>query len=247
MAERHPLGQFRLRRLALQLRQFTVNELRAAGGVTAETVYGFVHDLKLHGDQFFTTQGLSSEGPGRPIVRYILTPEGVEFLASQNVALANELNEFAYREDSSLAPVSRKARKSLAPERLARRLAAGLQIKGEVTGIEDFQVEGSVDGFINLGQSKVIILASAKVTADVIAREVVIYGNVRGNVRVSDRIEIKKDASLCGDITTSRLTIEDGAFFRGTIEIDKSSGTETSDDAITRTAGVAGQVHKAAE
>jgi cytoskeletal protein CcmA (bactofilin family) len=180
-------------------------------------------------------------------VRYALTPEGVEFLASQNVAVAKELNEFAYREDSSLAPVSRKARKSLAPQRPARRLAAGLQIKGEVTGIEDFQVEGSVEGFINLGHSKVIILAAANVTADVVAREVVIYGSVRGNVRVSDRIEIRKDGSLCGDITTRHLMIEDGAFFKGTIEIDKNSGTETNDNAIARAAGVAGQVYKTAE
>jgi cytoskeletal protein CcmA (bactofilin family) len=64
--------------------------------------------------------------------------------------------------------------------------------------------------------------ASAKVTADIIAREVVVYGNVKGNLRARDRIEIKKDGSVVGDLTTARIMIEDGAYFKGSIEIDKT-------------------------
>ncbi len=56
-----------------------------------------------------------------------------------------------------------------------------------------------------------------------IAREVVVYGNVKGNLRAKDRIEIKKDGSVNGDLTTARIMIEDGAYFKGSIEIDKSS------------------------
>jgi cytoskeletal protein CcmA (bactofilin family) len=66
------------------------------------------------------------------------------------------------------------------------------------------------------------------VTADVIAREVVVYGNVKGNLRARDRIEIKKDGSVVGDLTTARISIEDGAYFKGSIEIDKTG--DASDD-----------------
>jgi cytoskeletal protein CcmA (bactofilin family) len=72
--------------------------------------------------------------------------------------------------------------------------------------------------------------ASAKVTADIIAREVVVYGNVKGNLRARDRIEIKKDGSVVGDLTTARIMIEDGAYFKGSIEIDKSGDASDSHD-----------------
>jgi cytoskeletal protein CcmA (bactofilin family) len=77
-------------------------------------------------------------------------------------------------------------------------------------------------------------------TADVIAREVVVYGNVKGNLRAKDRIEIKKDGSVNGDLTTARIMIEDGAYFKGSIEIDKSAEKETGAGAFARTASPAG-------
>jgi cytoskeletal protein CcmA (bactofilin family) len=82
-----------------------------------------------------------------------------------------------------------------------------------------------------------VVGASAKVTADVIAREVVVYGNVKGNLRARDRIEIKKDGSVVGDLTTARIMIEDGAYFKGSIEIDKSgdAGEDSSKAASYRT------------
>jgi cytoskeletal protein CcmA (bactofilin family) len=73
------------------------------------------------------------------------------------------------------------------------------------------------------------------VTADIIAREVVVYGNVKGNLRAKDRIEIKKDGSVNGDLTTSRIMIEDGAYFKGSIEIDKSPEKESGGNAFART------------
>ena len=71
------------------------------------------------------------------------------------------------------------------------RLGASLHVKGEITGNEDLAIDGSVEGLIQLEDRKLTIGASAKVTADVIAREVVVYGNVKGNLRARDRIEIK--------------------------------------------------------
>ncbi len=120
------------------------------------------------------------------------------------------------------------------------RLGASLHVKGEITGNEDLAIDGSVEGLIQLEDRKLTIGASAKVTADVIAREVVVYGNVKGNLRARDRIEIKKDGSVVGDLTTARIMIEDGAYFKGSIEIDKA-GEANSDShdlekpAFTRT------------
>ena len=108
------------------------------------------------------------------------------------------------------------------------RLGASLHVKGEITGNEDLHIDGSVEGLIQLEERKLTVGASAKLTADVIAREVVVYGNVKGNLRARDRIEIKKDGSVVGDLTTARIMIEDGAYFKGSIEIDKAG--EGSDD-----------------
>ena len=78
---------------------------------------------------------------------------------------------------------------------------------------------GTVEGLITLDERKLTVGASAKVTADIIAREVVVYGTVKGNLRAKDRIEIKKDGSVNGDLTTARIMIEDGAYFKGSIDI----------------------------
>ena len=119
------------------------------------------------------------------------------------------------------------------------RLGASLHVKGEITGNEDLAIDGSVEGLIQLEDRKLTIGASAKVTADVVAREVVVYGNVKGNLRARDRIEIKKDGSVVGDLTTARIMIEDGAYFKGSIEIDKAGDASDSHDlekpAFTRT------------
>ena len=106
------------------------------------------------------------------------------------------------------------------------RLGGSLHVKGEITGNEDLHIDGSVEGLVQLEDRKLTVGASAKVTADIIAREVVVYGNVKGNLRARDRIEIKKDGSVVGDLTTARIMIEDGAYFKGSIEIDKSGDAE---------------------
>ncbi len=112
-------------------------------------------------------------------------------------------------------------------ERAPARLGASLHVKGEISGNEDLHVDGSVEGLISLEDRKLTVGPSAKVTADVVAREVVVYGNVKGNLRARDRIEIKKDGSVVGDLTTARIMIEDGAYFKGSIEIDRGTEAET--------------------
>ncbi|MFY9733199.1 MAG: polymer-forming cytoskeletal protein [Candidatus Acidiferrales bacterium] len=110
------------------------------------------------------------------------------------------------------------------------RLGASLHVKGEITGNEDLNIDGTVEGLVHLEDRKLTIGASAKVTADIIAREVAVFGNVKGNLRARDRIEIKKDGSVVGDLTTARIMIEDGAYFKGSIEIDKTGDASSSSD-----------------
>jgi len=111
------------------------------------------------------------------------------------------------------------------------RLGASLRVKGEISGNEDLHVDGTVEGLIQLDDRKLTVGMAAKLTADVIAREIVVYGSVKGNLRARDKIEIKKDGSVVGDLTTARIMIEDGAYFKGAIEIDRQaleSGTDST-------------------
>jgi cytoskeletal protein CcmA (bactofilin family) len=117
---------------------------------------------------------------------------------------------------------------STTPSGSTARLGASLHVKGEISGNEDLHIDGSVEGLVQLEDRKLTVGASAKLTADVVAREVVVYGSVKGNLRARDRIEIKKDGSVVGDLTTARIMIEDGAYFKGSIEIDRTaSGSES--------------------
>jgi cytoskeletal protein CcmA (bactofilin family) len=130
---------------------------------------------------------------------------------------------------------------STTPSGSTARLGASLHVKGEISGNEDLHIDGSVEGLVQLEDRKLTVGASAKLTADVVAREVVVYGSVKGNLRARDRIEIKKDGSVVGDLTTARIMIEDGAYFKGSIEIDRSASPNDSNldkPAYTRTAAV---------
>jgi cytoskeletal protein CcmA (bactofilin family) len=109
------------------------------------------------------------------------------------------------------------------PAGATARLGAGLHVKGEISGREDLHVDGSVEGLIQLDGGKLTVGASAKLTADIVAREIVIYGSVKGNLQARDRIEIKRDASVIGDLMTVRLMIEDGAYLKGAFEIDRKA------------------------
>lgn len=119
-------------------------------------------------------------------------------------------------------------------DRATARLGASLHVKGEISGNEDLLIDGSVEGLIQLDERKLTVGTTAKVTADIIAREVVVYGTVKGNLRAKDRIEIKKDGSVNGDLTTARIMIEDGAYFKGSIEIDKSSEKDAAHNAFAK-------------
>ena len=121
-------------------------------------------------------------------------------------------------------------------DRAKGRLGSSLHVKGEITGTEDLVIDGSVEGLIQLGEGKLTVGTAAKLTADVIAHDVVVYGQVKGDVHVKGRIEIKKEGSVIGNLTTAQILIEDGADFRGTIEIDRGASQETQKNVSSRAA-----------
>ena len=115
-------------------------------------------------------------------------------------------------------------------------LGSSLHVRGDISGTEDLLIEGSVEGLIQLDERKLTVGATAKVTADIHARDVVVYGCVKGNVRAKGRIEIRKDGSVIGNLTTAQIMIEDGADFKGSIEIDRSATKEADKNVSSRAA-----------
>src|SRR6202046_2183109 len=101
-------------------------------------------------------------------------------------------------------------------------IGKSLVIKGEVTGSESLYIDGRGEGSINLAGNPVTICRNGVVAANINAREIVVLGKVRGNLTASDRVDIRSDGSLTGDVVAARISIEDGAFFKGGIDIRKA-------------------------
>jgi cytoskeletal protein CcmA (bactofilin family) len=100
-------------------------------------------------------------------------------------------------------------------------IGKSLVIKGEVTGSESLYIDGRVEGSINLSGNRVTVGRNGVVSANINAREIVVLGKVRGNLTASDRVDIRSDGSLTGDVVAARISIEDGAYFKGGIDIRK--------------------------
>lgn len=105
-------------------------------------------------------------------------------------------------------------------------IGKSLVIKGEVTGSESLYIDGRVEGAINLPGNRVTIGRNGQVQANVNAKEIVILGKVKGNLTASDRVDIRNEGSLAGDVVCQRISIEDGAYFKGSIDIRKPNPKE---------------------
>jgi cytoskeletal protein CcmA (bactofilin family) len=101
----------------------------------------------------------------------------------------------------------------------ATRLTPGIQIKGELSGRSDLYVDGEVQGKIRLSQSMLTVGPNGKVNADVDVREVIVHGTLRGNVQAHERVVLGRTSDVNGDITGQRITIEDGAKFKGRVDM----------------------------
>ncbi len=141
----------------------------------------------------------SSPEPARPT-----TPTGTTFEAT-----------------TTRPPVSGGAASSAVPTGEQATIGKSLIVKGELSGSESLYIDGKVEGAINLPGNRVTVGRNGQVAANIVAREVVVLGKVRGNCQASDRVDIRSEGSLTGDVIAARISIEDGAFFKGGIDIRK--------------------------
>src|SRR5262245_45222664 len=118
------------------------------------------------------------------------------------------------------SPVSMPAGR-FEPNSNAATIGKAVKINGQIHSKEDLFVDGDVEGTVEAPDHKLTIGPNGTVHATIKAREVVALGTIQGNVEAADKIEIKKEARLVGDIRTSRIIIEDGAYFKGSIDIVK--------------------------
>lgn len=105
-------------------------------------------------------------------------------------------------------------------------IGRSLFIKGEISGSESLFIDGKVEGSINLTDHRVTVGRNGNVAANISAKEVVIMGKVHGNVECSDRLDLRSEGSLTGDVSTHRISVEDGAVLKGSIQV-KSSGDKS--------------------
>ncbi len=101
-------------------------------------------------------------------------------------------------------------------------ISKGLIIKGEITGSESLFIDGKVEGSINIPGNRVTVGRNGQVNASINAREIVVLGKLKGNVSATDRVDIRAEGALTGDVAAARISIEDGAFFKGGIDIRKA-------------------------
>jgi cytoskeletal protein CcmA (bactofilin family) len=111
-------------------------------------------------------------------------------------------------------------------------LGSSLTVKGKISGDEDLQIDGTVEGQISLKGHRLTVGRTGQLNSEVTARELIVYGKVIGNLHAQDRAEIKTDGSVIGDISTSRISIEDGAYVKGRIEIDRDKSSAARESVI---------------
>ncbi|MFB3918230.1 MAG: polymer-forming cytoskeletal protein [Terriglobales bacterium] len=119
-------------------------------------------------------------------------------------------------------------------------IGKSLVIKGEVSGSESLYIDGRVEGSINLSGNRVTVGRNGIVSANITAREIVVLGKVKGNLQASDRVDIRNEGSLTGDVVAQRISIEDGAYFKGGIDIrkpgQKANGEAKEDSVVAASA-----------
>lgn len=162
------------------------------------------------------------------------SPTAVPSSSSAPSALSASPNTLGTR-----LPVSSKSDSGLERGRNTAQIGKSLTIKGSISGSEDIYIDGEVEGTIELKENTLTVGPNGKVQANVNARAITILGLVQGNVRASERIEIRKTGSLDGDLVTARIVIEDGAVFRGSIDIVKTGGGAKSVPQAASTPSVA--------
>ncbi|HZR29183.1 MAG TPA: polymer-forming cytoskeletal protein [Terriglobales bacterium] len=138
---------------------------------------------------------------------------------------------------NTAAPTAPAApRSNFAPQRPGENFRAevahigkSVLIKGELSGSEDLYLDGEVEGSVDLKQHSLTVGPHGRIRANIRAREVIVHGKVDGNITGDEKVELKKSAVLTGDITTQRIMIEDGAFFKGAIDLLKEGKSQSGE------------------
>ena len=120
-----------------------------------------------------------------------------------------------------MIPVSSTPVARFDPVNSGNSIGKSVKVVGQIYSKEDLFVDGNVEGTLEASEHKLTIGPHATIQAAIKAREVLVLGTIQGNVEAFERLEIRKDAKLLGDIRTSRIVIEDGAYFKGSIDIVK--------------------------
>ena len=116
-----------------------------------------------------------------------------------------------------------------------------LVIKGEVSGSESLYVDGKIEGTLTFKDHRVTVGRNGVVQANISAREVVIMGKVTGNVECSDRVDIRSEGSLTGDVVSSRISVEDGAMLRGSVQLNPGAEQKNEKETPKSFAAAAGK------
>jgi cytoskeletal protein CcmA (bactofilin family) len=118
-------------------------------------------------------------------------------------------------------------------------IGRSLVIKGEVSGAESLYIDGRIEGTVNFADNRVTIGRNGVVVANISAKEVVVMGQVTGNIQCTDRLDIRSEGSLTGDVVTPRICVEDGAVLKGAVEVraaqqqnEKTQAQSKSSDAV---------------
>ena len=129
-------------------------------------------------------------------------------------------------------------------------IGRSLTIKGEVSGSESLYIDGRIEGSISIPDSRVTIGRNGVVAANIAAREVVIMGKVHGNIQCSDRLDIRSEGSLTGDVITQRISVEDGAVLKGSVQVrsaeikhDKNQAQQTQAKTAEQSKPLASAAH----
>jgi cytoskeletal protein CcmA (bactofilin family) len=134
------------------------------------------------------------------------------------------------------APVVHHPYQAPAPASTPTVFGQSMKIIGEVTSDEELYLDGDLDGKLNL-RNRLTIGPNSKVNANIKAQEIIVFGTIKGNVESESRVSLRTGASIVGDIKTAGIVIEDGAYFKGGIDISKGSENKSAPKAQGASAG----------
>jgi cytoskeletal protein CcmA (bactofilin family) len=138
-----------------------------------------------------------------------------------------------------ITPVSSTPVSRFEPVNSGNSIGKSVKVVGQIYSKEDLYVDGTVEGTLEASEHKITIGPHGTIQASIKAREVLVLGTITGDVEAFERLEIRKDAKLLGNIRTARIVIEDGAYFKGSIDIIKPEPVKTAPKPVAAAAAPA--------